>query len=775
MRTRDLEVLEFDKVLRLLADSALSEAGREACLSLSPHTTEDVIIIQSERTWQFFRLLEEQLSIPLQAFPDIRPSLQWATHIGTALEGVKLLEILQVVALSRAMATFFRRHAATNAALHDLPSRLLAFPELEEVLQRCLNERGELKDEASPELRSARRRLRTLGEEIEQRLQRTLHSAHAKEVIADTYITIRNNRFVIPVRPNFQSRLPGIVQDRSGSGETLFVEPLFAVELNNRLLLFRKEMEAEEQRLFLWLTELVRNEIPALTETFATLIEVDVLYANAAFARTYRCSKPLLGGGTVRLRTARHPLLLATGTPVTPVDILIPEGKCGLIITGPNTGGKTAALKTLGLLCLMAQSGMLIPAQEESHLPLFSGIFADIGDAQSLEHSLSTFSAHVQNVADILNHLRSPALVLLDEPGGGTDPSEGGALACGLLLYLKERGVHVAASTHLAPVKLFALADGFYHVAAVAFDLETLTPHYQLSYNAVGQSLGLQMARRLGLPEEVCAAAEASLSSEERQLSHALVQLEEMRTALEREQAQVRHERTEVERQHAQQQAQLAEIEEKRRQVWHTTTTEARQMLRRIREEGREIVANLRAARPAARQQLAQFVHQRGQDIAAREQEVQTLPTATDAPPQIGDVVELREGRIRGELLALQGHRARIRTGGMTFEVPVEQIRKSREKQERAMHVRVDIGPAAMPELNLLGLRVHEALPRVEEFLDRAVLNHQTTVRIVHGMGTGALRRAVRTFLADSPYCTSYSEATRAEGGGGATIVELSS
>ena len=776
MRDRDLAALEFDKVLLLLANNTVSSAGREACLDIRPQTVADQVHFESERTWQFFRLLEEHLSLPLREFPDIRPALQWAAQVGASLEGSRLLEVLEVVVLSRVLSTFFHRQAAGHDHLVDLPKRLLTFPELEDTLRRCLDERGHLKDEASPELRSLRRRFRLASAEIEQRLQNLLRSSQAKDVIAEHYITIRNNRFVIPVRTNFNMRLQGIVQDRSGSGETLFIEPLFAVELNNRLLLIRKEVEAEEQRLYLWLTELVRAEIPRLESAFAALTEVDVLHAKVLLARKHRCSKPILGSAEVRLRRARHPLLLATGKPVTAIDLLMPEGKSGLIITGPNTGGKTAALKTLGLICLMAQSGLLIPAEEESRLPFFSGIFADIGDAQSLEQSLSTFSAHVRNVADILSDLTAPALVLFDEPGGGTDPIEGGALACGLLIYLKEHGLHVAASTHLTPVKLFALADGAYQVAAVAFDLETLTPHYQLVYDTVGQSLGLQMARRLGLPEAVCAAADATLSAEERQLSHAIAQLEEMRAALEREKVQIAREREEVTKLRARQQRLLADTEDKKRRLWQDELAEVKQLVRRVREEGREALANLRAAQPQARQQLAKFLHEHGQGIAAKEQALQPVTAENFVPPQIGDAVELQEGKIRGELVAVQGTRARIRRGGMTFEVPIEQVRKSNEKQEPAPRVTVDrSNDVVMPELNLLGMRVHEALPQLEEFLDRATLNHQSSVRIIHGMGTGALRRAVRKFLADSPYCDSFNEAVRAEGGGGVTIVELAS
>jgi DNA mismatch repair protein MutS2 len=774
MRERDLLALEFDKVLQLLAGCTLSSAGHEACLALSPHISVGLVEAESERTWQLFRLLEEQLTMPMREFPDIRSSLAWAAHLGAALEGQKLLQVLDIIALSRALAAFFRRHASQYDQLRRFPEALVTFPTLEDTLRRCLDETGQLKDEASPELRSLRRRVRALGEELEQRLHHLLRSSQAKDVIADQYITIRNNRFVIPVRPNFHARLQGIVQDRSGSGETVFIEPIFAVELNNRLLLSRKEVEAEEHRLYLWLTELVREELPRLESVFATLVEVDVLHAKVLLAQKHRCSKPRFGGGEVRLRNARHPLLLATGKPVTPIDLLLPEGKTGLIITGPNTGGKTAALKTLGLLCLMAQSGLLIPAEDESRLPIFHDVFADIGDAQSLEHSLSTFSAHIRNVTEILRALTPPALVLFDEPGGGTDPAEGGALASGLLTYLKGRGVHVVASTHLTPVKLLALADDSYQVAAVGFDLDTLTPRYQLHYHTVGQSLGLAMARRLELPEEVCQAAEAAIPSEARQLSRAIAQLEETRAVFEREHAQAVAEREQATALRNQQRALLVELEDKRRRLWRDELAEAKTLVRRLRDEGREVMARMRAAQPRARQELTELLHEQRQLIAAKEQELHPTSVESLEPPQIGDEVEIRDGKISGELLAIQGDRARVRRGSLTFEVPLNQLRKAmRDKRTAQVRILVDKATPSAGELNLLGLRVHEALPRLEAFLDQALLEQRSSVRIVHGMGTGALRRAVRDFLAGSPYCSSYNEAPRAEGGGGVTIAEL--
>lgn len=781
MRDTDLSALEFDAVLQLLADCAVSVSGREACTAIRPATDPQQIEENSERTWQFFRLLEEQLSLPLHEFPDIRPALQAASHVGAVLDGPRLLEIQTTLAVSRQLAQFFQRHTQPGSLLADLPARLPALPALEQTLGRCLDDSGGLKDEASPALRTLRRSVRTLRDEIERRLRDQLRSSQLRDLIADQYITIRNNRFVIPVRANFHSRLQGIVQDRSGSGETVFIEPLFAVALNNRLTLASKEVEAEEHRLLAWLTGLVSQELPQLEHLFDTLTEVDVLHAKVVLARKQGGTKPRFGGTAFRLTRARHPLLLASGQAVVPVDLHIPQDKLGLIISGPNTGGKTAALKTLGLLCLMAHSGLLIPTEEESQLPFLRGVFSDIGDQQSLAHSLSTFSAHIKNVSDILRDAVPPALIVFDEPGGGTDPIEGGALACGLLSHLKDRGIFVAASTHLTPVKLFALADGDYQVAAVNFDLETLTPHYALDYDTVGQSLGLPMARRLGLSEDVCLAAEASLSHEARQLSEAMTRLETSQAVLDKERGRVAEEWKKAAALRKKHRALLTEAEEHRRRMWQDELAEAKTLVRTLREEGRALVATLRrratgpqAERHKAQQSLGQFLHEQRGTIARKEHALRPAQSDGPAPPRIGDQVEAQNGKIRGELIALSGQRARIRSGGFTFEMALNKVRKAgKVKRQRAIHVNVQRADTVQPEVNLLGLRVHEALPRLAEFLDQAMLNRQSSVRVVHGFGSGALRRAIQDFLSQSPYCASYNQAPQNEGGGGATIVNL--
>ncbi len=683
MRDRDLQTLEFDKVVQLLSACALSSAGQEACLGLRPQTEMERVEAESHRAWQFFRLLAEFPAFPFQSFPDVRSSLQWAVHEGAVLTGQQLLEVLELLRLSRILASFFQRLPEGYEPLGDLLTRLSAFPELEDSLNRCLTSEGQLTDDASPELSMLRARRRSLTQEIEQRLQRLVRTPALREAIADHYVTLRNNRFVIPIRASRHGQVPGVVQDRSASGETLFVEPFFAVELNNRLLLTKKEEEAEEQRVLLQLTALVRSEHVQLESVFATLTEIDVLYATAALARKQQGTKPNFGGSEIRLRDARHPLLLGTRKTVAPIDLLIPAGKSGLLITGPNTGGKTVALKTVGLLCLMAQSGMLIPVAADNRLPIFRGIFADIGDPQSLEQNLSTFSAHLQNIVDIAHHLCAPALLVLDDPGGGTDPAEGGALACGLFTYFKACGALVIAATHLMSVKLFAMRDGTYQVAAVDFEVETLTPHYQLRYDSVGQSLGLAIARRLGIPEAACAAAEAALAPDTRQLTQVLTTLHDTQAALDRERAAATTERERLTALRHRQEALVNELEEKKQRVAEELSA-AKHYVHTLRREGRAFkksqrdhATSLLLAGANTRQECTQDSFQQKVIPASKDDAV--LMAATDARSsslQIGDEVEAQARHIRGELVALRGDRARIRQLGVIFDVPLTQIRK---------------------------------------------------------------------------------------------------
>ncbi|HSP97024.1 MAG TPA: endonuclease MutS2 [Candidatus Dormibacteraeota bacterium] len=781
MRPRDLSALDFPRVTARVADFAASSAGQERCRALAPTADRRAADAALERAWQLHLLLERHGDPPLPAFADVRPQLRSAAHEGFVLDGKALVAVRDTLAAIRAVGAFFRRHAEAAPALAGLPERLVAFPSLEAELGRALDDEGNVLDAASPALARVRASIRRLRDGLQRKLEELVARRGLAEVISDDYVTLRNNRFVVPVRAGAVGQLPGVVQDRSVSGETLFVEPLFAVEMNNELLLAVREEELIVQRILTDLTGLAGAEHAAITASIDALVEVDCLVAAARFARTYRCTRPSFSDLTIELRAARHPGLLFTGRPVTPIDVLLPADRRVLVVTGPNTGGKTVALKTLGLCALMAQSGLLIPAAEGARLPCFAAIFADVGDEQSIERNLSTFSAHVANLCEIAAAGVGGALVLLDEPGVGTDPEEGAALAVGLLRWFDAHGAHLALTTHYTPLKLLALDDPRCAVAAVDVDVESLTPRYRLVYDSIGRSLALPIARRLGLPAAILDTAAGVQPEHARLLNAALERLERTRAALEarlgeaaaqaRIQAENATESTRL----------LGELRERRRSAWQEEVREARAFLRQLKAEGRAQLEGLRGV-AEARAALDRFTREQEAAIAAREQVEDVAPAApASAPPAVagrvavGDTVAVGDRGIEGELLAVDGARAWIQRGTMRFEVPAAQLR--RVAPATAPRTSVVLTPASeesgLGELNVIGLRAREALDRLEGFLDRAVRAGQESVRIVHGIGSGALRRAIQDHLATSPYCAGFRGGESNEGGAGVTVATL--
>jgi DNA mismatch repair protein MutS2 len=767
MRPRDIEALDFPRVCARIADFAASEAGKEACRALHPTAAADLAEARVERMWQFHRLLEKHGDPPLGSFPDVRPHLRTAAHEGFVLEGKSLVEIRSLLVAVREVGNFFRHHANEHAALADLPLRMPPFALLETSLTRSLDDDGGVLDQASDELAAVRARIRRVRETLGRRLEELVRRQSLAEVVADTYVTLRNNRFVVPVRAAAASQFSGVVQDRSVSGETVFVEPLFAVELNNELMMAAREEDAIVRRILSDLTELVRAEHAAIAAAAEALAEADCLVARARFARVHRCTRPTFTRRAIALEQARHPVLLFTGRPVTPTDLLLPEDKETLVITGPNTGGKTVALKTLGLAALMAQSGILVAAAEGARLPCFPAVFTDVGDEQSIERSLSTFSAHVANLREILAAGARGALVLLDEPGVGTDPEEGAALAIGVVEQLEKQGARVALTTHYAPVKRFALGRSSCLLAAVDFEVETLTPLYRLSYHTVGRSLGLPIAERLGLPAELLAAARAAESEESRAFAVAVERLEETRRRLEGELAEAEERRRRLEEQEAESRRLVEDLRERHRRAWGEELREARAFLRRTKEEGRALLKGLGAA-AEERAALERALREREAEVEAR-----SLAQRVEAPrapvvagqPQPGDTVEVGERGIRGELLSVEGDRAWIQRGSMRFEVPVAQlVRIERARGGKTVRLNVERGGEEVAqEISLVGLRAREAVSELDRFLDRAVRAGRARVRVVHGVGSGALKRAVHDYLASSPYCSGFQAADGSE------------
>ena len=777
MRERDLKALEFDKVIHLVMDLCASDPAREATAELRPSIEPAEVQRRLTATAEMVELRSHAGSIPISEFSDQRPYLLAAARSGAILGGEALVKVRDFIVGSRHVSGFLRSRVERFPHVAALVHNLLAPKELADAMLSALADDGTILDDASPELRRLRSRLRDERSELEARLLRSLNASGMESFVSDYIVTIRNRRFVLPMKLNYSERFEGIVQDRSVSGETLFVEPMWAVELNNRLMMLEREAEAEETRILAQLTAMVGGYAPELQLTFDAMVALDALNARALFAERFRCVEPQLVDEGIDFIGARHPLLMTSGRDVIPIDVKIGAGQRGIVISGPNTGGKTVALKTVGLLSLMAQAGMLIPALAGSKATVFRSVFADIGDEQSIESNLSSFSGHIANLSEIVRSLDEPALVILDEPGAGTDPAEGAALAIGLMNHLGTRRCMLAIATHSTAVKLHAYSQAGFEAAAVDFDAEHLAPLYRLKPHTIGQSYGLAVARRLGLPEEIIRAAEQSMGTGTIELTDSLKRLDAERAKLNVQLEKLRE-----------RELNLAQIEQDVLQRAEKTRERADLERKRLRAEGSDLIEELRRDGAALMDELKTRTKSRTDlkgFITRASSKLDSLAPAdtaseSDAPLKVGDSVEV--GDIRGELIVLDAGRAVISRGGLRIEVAPERLRRSAASvaenrlepaKSKSATVTFSVEGAEGSELNLIGMRTTDALRKLEEFLDTAFLTNRAEVRIVHGIGSGALRKAVAEYLGTSPYCASFRGAEPHHGGAGATIVQM--
>jgi len=771
LEPRDLDTLEFPRVLEAIASLARSAAGRARVLALRPTPDAAVAAERLETLAELVAQVTDTGRPPTTEVALLAPVLAAAAPEGGTLEPRRLADVRELLATAAAVRAHLRREADRFVRLAALAEALADIPEVSRPLASALDDRGQIRDDASPALAAARVVTRELRAVMEERLLRMVRDPGLENVVSEQYVTIRNGRFVVPVRVAAAAGFAGVVQDRSASGETVFVEPLFAVDLNNRLLLAAKDEEAEERRVRAELTALVRAYAAELGRVEDALAHVDALGAAAAFAARHGCTQPAVGADDVLLPAARHPVLLEAGRPVVPVDLRVPAERLGLGITGPNAGGKTVALKTLGLCAVMAQAGLFVPAAEGSRLPVFHGVLVDIGDEQSIDRDLSTFTGHVRNLARIAAAAGPGTLVLLDEPGAGTDPVEGAALAVGLLTDLLERGPRVVFTSHFPQVKTFALAEPRLELAAFDVDPATGAPRFQLAYHTVGQSLALPIARRHGFPARALETAERLLGGESRDFARAIARLEESRRAYEERHARAEEERARLATARAESEALLEDLRRRQRRRWADDLDASRRFVRELEAEGRAILDELRRRpEPGA---LRAFMHAAGDSIATRARE-----TAADdvpgRPPAPGDQVEIVGRGIRGELVEIAGERARIQRGGLRFEVPADQLRVVGEPPARErVAVTVERPSESVEELNLIGRRAREGVDALAAFLDRAARAGLAEVRVIHGVGSGALRRALHEYLSTSPYCASFHGAEPERGGAGVTIAVL--
>ncbi len=781
-----LRRLEFDKLLRLVASHARSQSTAATILAMAPLSDPGRIRLDWGRVEEIRVLARQRISLRITAFSDIRPLLEQVRPDGAILPPLALLEFIPVLASLTELAQQFAPRQDIPL-LKDLEPAALSFSDILEPLAATLDDEGNILDSASRELAEIRKSKRSLAARVRKKLEEFVRKHETAIFLQDDFITIRSGRWVIPVRMDSKGMVPGVVHDVSSSGETAFMEPLEIIPFVNELENLSAEEKAEEIRILRRLSAWIREDAERINACFGTLVELDRLDSIASYAEQFNLAMPELSEtGALRLLSARHPLLLALRakqqdtTPIVPLDIALGSGEAApqvLAISGPNAGGKTIALKTVGLIAAMALAGIPIPASPSSAIPLLDCLLVDIGDEQSIEHSLSTFSAHVAGIARILEQTGQRSLVLLDELGTGTEPLQGAAIGCAVLHELQSRGAVVMATTHLTEIVGFVQRSAGMQNAGMEFDSATWTPRYRLVMGEPGQSHALETARRYGLPEPVLAFARELLGDAGTAFAGVIEELRQKRNALATELADQQRGRLLLEQQAQALEQQKHELEELRRRIVEQGREEARGVVTAAR---RELNSLLDEYRKEQRKQTAEKLRERTRELeAAFAPSGQTLPGEALLPGQLIHVRSLgRDATIVAVDQARQ--KARVRAGSIELEVPLHGLAPRQQtaatpqsRPARFQHTPTLPSEACPAELKLIGKRVDEALSELEVSIDQAVLAGQRELRIVHGLGSGVLQQAVREFLGRHPQVSSFRPGGPHEGRDGATIADL--
>lgn len=803
MHLGTLRALEFDRIVSVVTDLAVTTLARDRLADLHPLTTTAEVVAAQRATTEGTRFLADHPGFPLRAPSDLGEIIEALGVEGRGLEPMRLLGLSGYLESIEQSRQAIAKVGAAFPLLRMLVETVASFKQEIADVRRKIEPSGEVADNASPALASIRERLRKQKQRLRTTLDGFLRGRDAK-YLQEQVVTDRNGRHVLMVRAEHRAAIPGIVHGGSASGASLFVEPLETVEINNDIVALEEQEAVEIRRILLELTDAFRRRPEELERTIEVATELDVIQARARFSTLVGGVEPVIAAdGTLELMAARHPLLMAKvggslEEPV-PVDIHLRPPTRVLIITGPNTGGKTVALKTAGLFVAMAQAGLHVPAAPGSKLPVFKSMFADIGDEQSISASLSTFSAHIANIVAMNRDLALPSLVLLDEVGAGTDPVEGGALGIAVIDHFRTRGAHLVATTHYDSLKSYASTTAGVESAAFGFNPETFAPTYSLQYGSPGRSLAIEIAARLGMPPSVVAKARESLSDREKQLAEHLARVDEDVRRLEQDRREVARERAalaDAERRLRSREDSVREREETYRRRLDAKLDE---QLREGRREIDAIIEGLKARTTALSEQAARRAAaaiSTGDTGAARadartaiEQVVGRLKRGSGSPTQaptraqqeapIEPGVRVTVGTLglEGTVLDVHGNQAEIDMNGKRLRAALRDLRVIGGGAAAAARVKVniDLQPRAgsLSEINVIGCTVDEALSRLEKFLDESTVTDQQVLRIIHGHGTGQLRRAVAEFLKEHPLVARFETAKMDQGGGGVTVVEL--
>ncbi|WP_044893453.1 endonuclease MutS2 [Bacillus alveayuensis] len=787
MQERVLKILEFDKIKAQLKQYASSSLGKEKVDELVPST--DFLEVQKwqDETDEACTVLRLKGHAPLGGLKDVREHVKRA-KIGGVLSPIELIEIAGTLYASRQMKHFIEglveEEEASLPYLTQFVHEITVYTDQEKQIKRCIDDNGDVLDTASETLRSIRAQLRTTEARIREKLESIIRSNALQKMLSDAVITIRNDRYVIPVKQEYRSAFGGIVHDQSSSGATLFIEPQVIVDLNNALNQIRLKEKQEIEKILTELSSEIAEHGDGIFHNVNMMKELDFIFSKARYAKKLKATKPEMNDkGIIKLYQARHPLL--NQDEVVPNDMELGEKFTSIVITGPNTGGKTVTLKTIGLLTLMAQSGLQIPALDGSKMAVFDSVYADIGDEQSIEQSLSTFSSHMTNIVDILKNVGDCSLVLFDELGAGTDPQEGAALAIAILDEVLNCGARVVATTHYPELKAYGYNREGVINASVEFDIQTLSPTYKLLIGVPGRSNAFEISRRLGLDEHVISRAKMHMSTDHNEVDSMISSLEYSKKQAEIELKEANEIRKEAEKLHQELQKQIIAFHNERDRLLAEAEKQAAKKVEESKKEADEIIQKLRKMQKEqhalikdhelieAKKRLESAVPQFKKSHAV--QKPKSSLKGKDLKP--GDEVKVISLNQKGHLIEKVNDKEwQVQIGILKMkvkEMDLEYISRPKPVQEKPLATVKGKDYHVSLELDLRGERYEDALLRVEKYLDDAILAGYPKVSIIHGKGTGALREGVREYLNKHRAVKSIRFGDAAEGGTGITIVEL--
>lgn len=804
MDAKSIQILEFDKVLKILASYTSFSAGERLAHDLLPSLDIEEARLRQAETREAMLLLDTRSDVTIGGARDVRQSVENATR-GFTLLPESLLDICSTIVAARNLRRLLLKSADDFPHLADIGELIEECPGLVAAVNRTVDERGEVLDSASTSLAKIRQEQRVVHGRIHDKLQKILNSS-LNRYLQETLITMRSGRYVLPLKADAKGRIKGIVHDHSGSGATLWVEPIATVELNNDYRGLQIKEQEEIERILAELSALVAEQSDSIKRAVERLAELDLIFARARYAavtnavepdfvdwRSFAAPKPpkhanerakwvppppkLHPGSTIWIKGARHPLLPADE--VVPTDLTLDQETYIVLITGPNTGGKTVSLKTTGLMVLMAQSGMHVPAIE-AHLTIFDKVFADIGDEQSIEQSLSTFSAHMHNIIRILEDVDERSLVLLDELGSGTDPTEGAALAQAIVEFLRVKGATTFVATHYPELKLYASQTEGATNASLLFDIETLSPTFEMTIGLPGRSNAFAIASRMGLDETILDEAMRMVGVGSNEVESALDAIYELREKMESEEAGARLALRQIEDERDALQRRLEMIDAEREQILAEARRQAQDEIGGIQEEIRLARKRLREA-----SSLSQIKKVSKEVAEAEAEHLRSKPEAANGPAElrrkredleVGDKVLVRSLSVKGEVASIGKKEVTISVGRLSMRAQyddLEFIERPVQEEETEAQTFIVSGPSPGVELDLRGRRIEDGLSKMERYLDAAFLARLPWVRIIHGKGTGRLREAVRKALRQNSHVASWEEGKDGEGGAGVTVVKL--